>query len=100
MIGLDGSPSTGVRFTSSKADWGGRPNRPDDDWEIVPGRGIWIEELEAELGRRGLPPLPATGWALDMGRFRTRPARAATWNSSWTVASALPGSLGDGPAAP
>ena len=68
LIGLDGSPSTGVRFTSSKADWGGRPNRPDDDWEIVSGRGIWIEELEAELARRGLPRLPATGWALDMGR--------------------------------
>jgi predicted secreted protein len=69
LIGLDGSPSTGVRFTSSKPDWGGRPNRPEDDWEIVPRRGVWIEELEAELARRGLPPLPATGWALDMGRF-------------------------------
>jgi predicted secreted protein len=69
LIGLDGSPSSGVRFTSSKPDWGGRPNRPEDDWEIVPRRGIWIEELEAELARRGLPALPATGWALDMGRF-------------------------------
>jgi predicted secreted protein len=69
LIGLDGSPSTGVRFTSSKPDWGGRPNRPNDDWEIVPRRGIWIEELEAELKRRGLPCVPATGWALDMGRF-------------------------------
>jgi predicted secreted protein len=69
LIGLDGSPSTGVRFTSSKPDWGGRPNRAEDDWEIVPRRGIWIEALEAELARRGLPPLPATGWALDMGRY-------------------------------
>jgi len=69
LIGLDGSPSSGVRFTSSKPDWGGRPNRPTDDWEIVPRRGIWIEELEAELARLGLPPVPATGWALDMGRF-------------------------------
>jgi predicted secreted protein len=69
LIGLDGSPSTGVRFTSSKPDWGGRPNRPQDDWDIVPRRGIWIEELEAELARRGLPAVPATGWALDMGRF-------------------------------
>jgi len=68
LIGLDGSPSTGVRFTSSKPDWGGRPNRPQDDWDIVPGRGVWIEELEAELTRRGLPRIPATGWALDMGR--------------------------------
>ena len=35
----------------------------------MPGRGIWIEELEMELARRGLPRIPATGWALDMGRF-------------------------------
>lgn len=69
LIGLDGSPSTGVRFTSSQPDWGGRPNRPEDDWKIEPRRGIWIEELEAELKRRGLPEIPATGWALDMGRF-------------------------------
>ena len=75
LIGLDGSPSTGVRFTSSKADWGGRPNRPADDWEIVSGRGIWIEELEAELARRGLPRLPATGWALDLGRVDEAGAR-------------------------
>jgi predicted secreted protein len=75
LIGLDGSPSTGVRFTSSKPDWGGRPNRPDNDWDIVPRRGIWIEELEAELTRRGLRPLPATGWALDMGRFDESGAR-------------------------
>ena len=69
LIGLDGSPSSGVRFTSTQRDWGGRPNHPEDDWEIEPRRGIWIEELEAELARRGLPPVPATGWALDMGRF-------------------------------
>ena len=69
LIGLDGSPSTGVRFTSSAPDWGGRPNRPQDDWQILPRPGIWIEELQAELARRGLPALPATGWALDMGRF-------------------------------
>jgi hypothetical protein len=41
----------------------------------VPRRGIWIEELEAELARRGLPPIPATGWALDMGRFDEAGAR-------------------------
>lgn len=75
LIGLDGSPSTGVRFTSSKPAWGGRPNRPEDDWDIVERRGIWIEELEAELARRGLPPVPATGWALDMGRFDEDGAR-------------------------
>jgi predicted secreted protein len=47
LIGLDGSPSTGVRFSFSRPDWGGRRNRPEDDWEIVPRRGVWIEKLEA-----------------------------------------------------
>jgi predicted secreted protein len=75
LIGLDGSPSTGVRFTSSQPGWGGRPNRPEDDWQILPRPGIWIEELHAELARRGLPPLPETGWALDMGRFDEAGAR-------------------------
>jgi predicted secreted protein len=75
LIGLDGSPSTGVRFTSSKPQWGGRPNRPEDDWDIRPQPGIWIEELEMELARRGLPRIPATGWALDMGRFDEAGAR-------------------------
>ena len=76
LIGLDGSPSTGVRFTSSKPDWGGRPNRPQDDWDVVPRRGIWIEELELELERRGLPKIPATGWALDSGRLNEADSRA------------------------
>lgn len=76
LIGLDGSPSTGVRFTSSQREWGGRPNRPDDDWQIVGAPGIWIEELLAELRSRGLPDIPATGWALDMGRFDEAGARA------------------------
>lgn len=76
LIGLDGSPSSGVRFTSSQPDWGGRPNRPEDDWQIDARPGIWIEELQAELASRGLPPVPATGWALDMGRFDEAGARA------------------------
>ncbi len=75
LIGLDGSPSSGVRFTSSQPDWGGRPNRPNDDWHIIERPGIWIEELQAELARRGLPAVPATGWALDMGRFDETGAR-------------------------
>lgn len=76
LIGLDGSPSTGVRFTSSQPDWGGRPNRPQDDWTIEARPGIWIEELQAELASRGLPAVPATGWALDMGRFDEAGSRA------------------------
>jgi predicted secreted protein len=99
LIGLDGSPSSGVRFTSSKPDWGGRPNRPEDDWDIVPRRGVWIEELEAELARRGLPPLPATGWALDMGRFDEAGSRRdlEQFLDGREIAA---GSRGDGSASP
>ena len=99
LIGLDGSPSSGVRFTSSKPDWGGRPNRPEDDWEIVPRRGIWIEELEAELARRGLPPVPATGWALDMGRFDEAGSRRDLEQFLDSRESAA-GARGEDPAAP
>jgi hypothetical protein len=33
LIGLDGSPSTGVRFTSSNPEWGGSP--PPVAWDRV-----------------------------------------------------------------
>jgi len=98
LIGLDGSPSSGVRFTSSQPEWGGRPNRPEDDWQILPRPGIWIEELQAELARRGLAPLPATGWALDMGRFDEAGSRRdlEEFLDGRDVAAAAP----DGDAAP
>ena len=88
-----------MRFTSSQPDWGGRPNRPEDDWEIQPRRGIWIEELEAELARRGLPPVPATGWALDMGRFDEAGARRDL-EEFLDSRAAAPGAPADDPAAP
>src|SRR3981189_3590627 len=99
LIGLDGSPSTGVRFTSSKPDWGGRPNRPEDDWEIRPRPGVWSEEVGAELARRGLPPLPATGWALDMGRFDEAGSRRDL-EQFLDSRESTEGSRGDGPGGP
>ena len=53
VIGLEGSPSMGMRITSSNGDWGGRPDA-GDSYRLVPGRGIFSEELEAELAERGL----------------------------------------------
>src|SRR5947207_900916 len=79
LIGLDGSPSTGVRFTSSKPDWGGRPNRPEDDWEIQPR----ASPFTAPPGRhRASPP-----WSRDCPG--TAPGRETT-----------EGSRDDGPVAP
>jgi predicted secreted protein len=61
LIGLEGSPSMGVRVTSSDPERGGRPQWPDGAPELAPGRGILIEELLAALAERGLPAPRATG---------------------------------------
>jgi predicted secreted protein len=54
LVGIEGSPSMGVCVTSSDAGRGGRPQWPDGAPELTSGEGIFIEELRAELGRRGL----------------------------------------------
>jgi predicted secreted protein len=61
LVGLEGSPSMGVRVTSSDPARGGRPEWPDGAPELTPGRGILIEELLAELERRGVPAPRAGG---------------------------------------
>ena len=70
LIGLDGSPSSGVRFTgTSEPIWGGRPNAKIEEYKIVPGKGIWIEELEKELNSRGIPFPRASGIPMDSPEF-------------------------------
>lgn len=70
LIGLDGSPSSGVRFTgSSEPIWGGRPRASVEEFKLVPGKGVWIEELEKELLRRGLALPKATGVPMDDPAF-------------------------------
>ena len=61
IIGLEGSPTMGVRVTSSDPERLGRPEWPDGAPELTPGRGILIEELLAELAERGLPQPRAIG---------------------------------------
>jgi predicted secreted protein len=61
LVGLEGSPSMGVRVTSSDPERGGRPEWPDGAPELTPGRGILVEELLAELERRGVPAPRAGG---------------------------------------
>lgn len=62
IVGLDGSPSSGVRFTgTARGRWGGRPESSEDDFQMVAGMGVWMEELKAELERRGIPFPRATG---------------------------------------
>lgn len=65
VIGLDGSPSSGVRFTGEAPGWGGRPHFEKGDYRVVPGMGVWMEELRGELERRGIPWPRASGLLLD-----------------------------------
>jgi len=70
FIGLDGSPSCGVRFTgTSEPTWGGRPRASVEEFKLVPGRGVWIEELDKELRERGLRFPKATGVPMDDPKF-------------------------------
>ena len=61
LVGLEGSPSMGVRITSSDPERGGRPVWPDGAPELTTGSGILIEMLLAELERRGVPAPRAGG---------------------------------------
>ena len=54
LIGVEGSPSMGVTVTSSDPERGGRPSWPDGTPEHIGGEGIFVEELHAELDRRGI----------------------------------------------
>ena len=54
LVGVEGSPSMGVTITSSDPGRGGRPAWPDGSPELTGGEGIFVEELHAELERRGI----------------------------------------------
>jgi|SRR5579875_187275 len=53
VVGVEGSPSMGVSITSSDPSRGGRPVWPEGAPELAPGEGVFVEELRAELRRRG-----------------------------------------------
>jgi predicted secreted protein len=68
LLGVDTSPTMGIEFTCSSPTWGGRPEIGEDDSTLVPGDGIFVRELKAELAERGLPAPRATGirhWFAD-----------------------------------
>jgi predicted secreted protein len=60
LIGVEGSPSMGVRVTSSDPARGGRPEWPEGTPELTSGEGIFVEELRLELERRGIS-MPRAG---------------------------------------
>ena len=58
LVGNDSSPSLGVSCVPSAPHWSGSPTLTEDDSTLVPGEGIFVAELRAELEERGLE-LPA-----------------------------------------
>lgn len=69
LIGSDGSPSSGVRFTGTSPRWGGRPEGDPSEYRMQPGMGVWMEELERHLVAAGHAFPPATGVLLDDSDF-------------------------------
>lgn len=71
IIGLDGSPSCGVRLTSTKPSWGGRPESAvSGGADRKPGMGVWMAELKKEFDSRGIAfPRRVTGIAMDSQEF-------------------------------
>ena len=70
FLGVDGSPSCGVKYTC-KGCWGGNLSNRDDINEViahaglVEGRGVFFEELTVMLSKKGIS-LPLKGlYALE-----------------------------------
>jgi predicted secreted protein len=65
LLGVDGSPSSGVSTTFRARHWLGRPTGADDG-VFAAGPGVWIEELLAHIEACGLPPPALVGIGLDL----------------------------------
>lgn len=55
LVGIEGSPTMGVCITSSDPKRAGLPEWPEGSEELVPGEGIFFEELRSEMKARGIP---------------------------------------------
>jgi predicted secreted protein len=72
LIGVEGSGSSAVKLTGIGPTWGGRPE--EIPWQVVEGKGIWIQELEAEMIASGLPQPRAWGFPGELPGFRIEEA--------------------------
>ena len=73
IVGVDGSPSMGVHLTASAETWGGRPAvATSKDYPVVPGAGLFTEQLLAEMRARGVRHVRAIGIAQDAPDYDER----------------------------
>lgn len=68
IIGIDGSPSCGVRLTGSNPNWQGYPNSAavEEEYPVTRGTGIFMQELRREIEQRKLVIPPMLGVPLDV----------------------------------
>jgi predicted secreted protein len=68
LIGIDGSPTCGVRLTGSSGHWRGFPGslKPGETYPVREGQGVLMQELIKEFESRGLGKLHAFGVGLDL----------------------------------
>ena len=69
LIGIDGSPSCGVNLTGRNPYWGGEPRASAEQYQVVEGMGVWVEELLKEVERRGIKRFKVIGLAMDLPGF-------------------------------
>lgn len=72
IIGLDGSPSCGVRCSGSSKNWGGPPKIPDEqmtDYPLTKKPGVFIEELTSMIKESEIKMPRIIGAGFDMPRF-------------------------------
>jgi hypothetical protein len=73
IIGLDGSPSCGVRWSGSSKNWGGPPRIPEEEmtkYPLAEKPGIFVEEFLAMIKEAGIEMPDIIGAGFDMPGFK------------------------------
>jgi len=73
IIGLDGSPSCGVKWSGTSKNWGGPPKIPEEEmtkYPLAKRPGVFIEELAAMIREAGTGMPHMIGAGFDMPGFK------------------------------
>ncbi len=70
LIGLDGSPSCGVRWSGSDNEWGGKPEILDVEYPVIKESGIFIRTLIEMIKEANLVMPPMIGAGFDVPNFK------------------------------
>jgi len=73
IIGLDGSPSCGVKWSGTGKMWGGPPKIPEEEmvkYPLAKKPGIFFEELIAMMKKAGIEKPHMIGAGFDMPGFK------------------------------